>query len=285
MRRLAQLSDEARGLVQTAAAAGGPVTVALLAELLGRSSAALITAVRESLDADLLTESGDRLAFRHDLIREAVDAGLPLPLRQALRQALRGQAAELPPGRAASSVERPGPSAGRAPADAAEAGRAGAGDAAEADRLRAAAAELAATAPGPAAERSLKALELTTADAPERPRVIAETIPLLWQTGRAAQARELGASALATGGLRPEDEARIRLALARLAVPFDFSEAARQARAGAALPGIPVDVRGRLLAMLAVGLSMAGEHAAAEQVAAEAWETAAAAGTAPPRPR
>ncbi|MFF5933084.1 AAA family ATPase [Streptomyces sp. NPDC012508] len=274
VRRLDQLSGEARELVQTGAAVGGPVTVALLAELLGRSPAALITAVRESLDAELLTESGDRLAFRHDLIREAVEAGLPLPLRQALR----GQAAELPPGSAASPVERPGPSAGRAPADAAEAGRVGPGDAAEADRLRAAAAELAATAPGPAAERSLKALELTTADAPERPRVIAETIPLLWQTGRAAQARELGASARATGGLGPEDEARIRLALARLAVPFDFSEAVRQARAGAALPGIPVDVRGRLLAMLAVGLSMAGEHSAAEQVAAEAWETAAAAG-------
>lgn len=253
---------------------GGPVTVALLAELLGRSSGALITAVRESLDADLLTESGDRLAFRHDLIREAVEAGLPLSLRQALR----GQAAELPPGSAASPAERPGPSAGRAPADAAEAGRAGPGDAAEADRLRTAAAELAGTAPGPAAERSLKALELTTAAAPERPRIIAETIPLLWQTGRAAQARELGASALAAGGLGPEDEARIRLALARLAVPFDFSEAVRQARAGAALPGIPVDVRGRLLAMLAVGLSMSGEHSAAEQVAAEAWETAAAAG-------
>ncbi|MEU9003303.1 AAA family ATPase [Streptomyces sp. NPDC048551] len=274
VRRLDQLSDEARELVQTAAAVGVPVTVALLAELLGRSSAALITAVRESLDADLLTESGDRLAFRHDLIREAVEAGLPLPLRQVLR----GQAAELPPGSPACPVERPGPSAGRAPADAAEAWRAGPGDVAEADRLRTAAAELAATAPGPAAERSLKALELTTADAPERPRVIAETIPLLWQTGRAAQARELGTSALATGGLGPEDEARIRLALARLAVPFDFSEAARQARAGAALPGIPVEVRGRLLAMLAVGLSMAGEHSAAEQVAAEAWETAAAAG-------
>ncbi|MFD3722375.1 AAA family ATPase [Streptomyces sp. NPDC058674] len=276
VRRLDQLSGEARELVQTAAAVGAPVTVALLAELLGRSSAALITAVRESLDADLFIESGDRLAFRHDLIREAVEAGLPLPLRQALRD----QAAELPPGNAASPAERLGPSAGRAApsAGAAEAGKAGPGDAAEADRLRTAAAELAATAPGPAAERSLKALELTTADAPERPRVIAETIPLLWQTGRAAQARELGASALATGGLGPEDEARIRLALARLAVPFDFSEAVRQARAGAALPGIPVDVRGRLLAMLAVGLSMSGEHSAAEQVAAEAWETAAAAG-------
>lgn len=275
VRRLDQLSDEARELVQTAAAVGAPVSVALLAELLGRSPAALITAVRESLDADLLTESGDRLAFRHDLIREAVEAGLPLPLRQALRD----QAAELPPGSGVSRAERPGPSAGRAAqAGAAEAGKAGPGDAAEADRLRTAAAELAATAPGPAAERSLKALELTTADAPERPRVIAETIPLLWQTGRAAQARELGTSALAAGGLGPEDEARIRLALARLAVPFDFSEAVRQARAGAALPGIPVDLRGRLLAMLAVGLSMSGEHSAAEQVAAEAWEVAAAAG-------
>ncbi|MFF7441488.1 AAA family ATPase [Streptomyces sp. NPDC008122] len=260
VRRLDQLSDEARELVQTAAAVGGTVTVALLAELLGRSSAALITAVRESLDADLLAESGDRLAFRHDLVREAVEAGLPLPLRQALSR----QAAGLPPG--------------SAPADAAEAERAAPGDAAEAARLRTEAAELAATAPGRAAELSLKALELTTADAPERPRVVAETIPLLWQTGRASRARELGATALAAGGLGPEDEALVRLALARLAVQFDFSEAVRQARAGAALPGISPTARGRLLAMLAVGLSMSGEHAAAEQVAAQAWDTAAAAG-------
>ncbi|MFD8009165.1 ATP-binding protein [Streptomyces sp. NPDC058955] len=263
VRRLDQLSDEAREVVRTAAVAGGPVTVALLADLLGRSPVALITAVQESLDADLLAESGDRLAFRHDLIREAVDAGVPPPLRQALRRR-----AGLPPDGAASSEGPPGPSAATAHA----------GDAAETDRLRTEAADLAATAPGPAVERSLRALELAGPDAPERPRIIAETIPLLWQTGRAAQARELGVSALAAGGLGPGDEALIRLALARLAVPFDFSEAVRQARAGAALPGIPEALRGRLLAMLAVGLSMSGEHAAAEQVAAEAWESAAAAG-------
>ncbi|WP_285548616.1 helix-turn-helix transcriptional regulator [Streptomyces lavendulae] len=266
VRRLGQLSDEARQLVRTAAAAGGTVTVELLAELLGRSPAALITAVRESLDADLLAESGDRLAFRHDLTREAVEAGLPLPLRQAL------------------SRQAAGPTPGRAPADAARRagssapGDAGPGAAAEADRQRTEAAELAGTAPGTAAERSLKALELTPADAPERPRVVAETIPLLWQTGRAAQARELGATTLAAGGLGPEDEALVRLALARLAVQFDFSEAVRQARAGAALPGISLTARGRLLAMLAVGLSVSGEHAAAEQAAAQAWDTAAAAG-------
>ncbi len=259
-RRLDQLSDEARELVRTAAAAGGTVTVALLADLLGRPSAALITAVREALDADLLVEGGDRLAFRHDLVREAVESGLPLSLRQALRR------------QAAVPLPR------RAPADASDTARAAPGDAAVAARLRAEAAELAATAPGPAAERSLQAWELTGADDPERPRILAETIPLLWQTDRAAQARELGTSALAAGGLAPEDEALLRLALARLAVPFDFSEAVRQARAGAALSGISTAAKGRLLAMLAVGLSMSGEHAAAEQAAAEAWETAAAAG-------
>ncbi|WP_306325506.1 helix-turn-helix transcriptional regulator [Streptomyces venezuelae] len=256
-RRIGQLSEEARELVRTAARVGRPVTVGQLAELCGRPPAALITALQETLDADLLAESADRLTFRHDLIRETVRAGVPLPL----------PAAEPPPGSAASAAERPDTAAGTA-------GR----DTAEARRLRTEAAELAPTAPGPAAERCLKALELTPAEAPERARTVAETIPLLWQTGRAAQARQLGASALAAGGLGPEDEALIRLALARLAVQFDFSEAVRQARAGADLPGTSPTVRGRLLAMLAVGLSMSGEHATAEQVAAEAWETAAAAG-------
>ncbi|MFI8825638.1 helix-turn-helix transcriptional regulator [Streptomyces sp. NPDC053431] len=270
-RRLDQLSDEARELVRTTAAVGRPVTVALLAELLGRPAAALITAVRESLDADLLAETGDRLAFRHELVREAVESGLPLSLRQALRR----QAAE-PLLR--KSVRGPAVPAVPAVPAGQPAGRRAPSDAAEADRLRTAAAERAATAPGPAAELSLRALELTPADAPERPRVVAETIPLLRRTGRTARAHELGDAALAAGGLASEDEARIRLALARVAVRTDFSEAVRQARAGAALPGIPVALRGRLLALLSLGLSMAGEYGAAGRAAAEAMETAEAAG-------
>ncbi|MFH8987799.1 AAA family ATPase [Streptomyces sp. NPDC017940] len=376
VRRVDHLSDEARELVRTAAAAGAPVTVALLAELLGRSSAALLTAVQEALDADLLAEQGDRLTFRHDLIRDSVAADLPLSLREAVRQAFseapHSRAAEPQLGSAAWSAGRcgglaGGPDAGGVgcggpagagvvgrgglaeggsavvgdaadaegagagdvaeaegvrrfgaavagsagtrdtahagglgrggPADAggvgwgsppdaravgrggpAEVGGVGAGHVAEADRLRTAAAELAATAPGPAAERSIEALDLTPAAAPERPLVVAETIPLLGQTGRAARARELGTATLASGGLGPEDEARVRLALARLALPYDFSEAVRQARAGAALPGVPVSLRGRLLTLLCLGLSLAGEHRAAQEVAKEARETAAAAG-------
>lgn len=343
-RRLDQLSDEARELVQTAALADGPVTVARLADLLGRSSAALITAVRESLDADLLTEHGNHLAFRHDLIRESVHAALPRTLRQALRgegaeetaggaalwssasggpapgnwasgRAAYGSAvpegaasggtasASTVPGHAASGKALPGPATfGSAAPPAAPPEPSAApprpsaalpqpsqpprpsaaptrpGRVAEAEPWRAAAAEFAAAVPGAAVEHGLRALELTPADAPEWPRVVAEAIPLLWQTGRAARARELGVAALAERPLGAEDEARIRLALARLAVPSDFCEAIRQARTGAELPGIPVVLRGRLLALLSLGLSMAGERQAAEQVVAQARESVAAAG-------
>ncbi|MFD9560995.1 ATP-binding protein [Streptomyces sp. NPDC059994] len=263
-RRLDLLSDVARELVETAAAVGCPVTVGLLAELLGRSPAALITAVRESLDADLLTESGDHLEFRHELVREAVEAGLPLSLRRTLRR----HGAKTRPKSAASPAEAPA-----LPADGAERG-----DRAAVDRLRTAAAEVADTAPGPAAELTLRALELTAVDAPQRPRVIAETIPLLWQTGQPARAHHLGTSALSAGGLRPEDEARIRLGLARLSSQFDFCAAVRQARAGAALPGIPAALRARLLALLCLGLSLSGDDEAAEQAVGEALESAEAAG-------
>ncbi|WP_172385887.1 LuxR family transcriptional regulator [Streptomyces sp. MNP-20] len=348
-RRIGLLSDAARELVETAAAVGRPVTVSLLAELLGSTPAALITPLREALDTEWLAETGDHLEFRNDLVRASVAAGLPLPVRRSLR----GRAARaLPDSEAAVSAHPAPPTADPEPADRTGAdrrgddrtgadrtdadrtgadrthvdrtgadrthvdrtdadrthvdrtdddrtdddrvsadrrdnGRAGAdrtdvdrpeADRTDVDRLRTAAADIAATAPGPAAELALRALELTAADAPERPRVIAEAIPLLWQTGQAARARELGTSALSTGGLGPRDEARIRLGLARLSTQYDFSEAVRQARAGAALPGLPTDLWARLLALLCLGLALSGDNEAAEQALPEARETAEAAG-------
>ncbi|MFF2044059.1 AAA family ATPase [Kitasatospora sp. NPDC058170] len=261
--RLTRLPAPTRELVETAAAVGRPVTVQLLAELLGRSPAALIGAVQESLDSGLLVERDDRLEFRHELIREAVEAGLP----PTLRATLRGHAAEVPPARTASPVapSAPVPAGVRL------------SDRTAVERLRAAAADLAATAPEAAAELSLRALELTMEDPAQRPKVIAETLPLLWQMGQPTQAHDLGASALAAGDLGPDDEARIRLAMARLASHFDFAEAVRQARAGAALPGIPAALRARLLALLCLGLSLAGDPEGAERTAAEAREATDAA--------
>lgn len=258
-RRLDLLSGPARDVVQTASAVGRSVTVDLLAELLGRPAAALITAVRESLDSDLLVERDGRLHFRHDLIREAVEAGLPVSARRALRR----HAADVLLEQGAPAVET-----ATLLADSAEVG-----DRQAVERLRTAAAELAATASTPAAELSWRALELTAEGAAERPAIVAETIPLLWQSGQAARARALGASAL-PGILRAEDEAQVRLGLARLSSQFDFMEAVRQARAGAALPGIPAPLRAQLLALLCLNLSMVGDIEATAQAVTEALEAA-----------
>ena len=37
----------------------------------------LVVPIRELVEADILAESGERLAFRHDLIRDAVRASVP----------------------------------------------------------------------------------------------------------------------------------------------------------------------------------------------------------------
>ncbi|MFF8833260.1 AAA family ATPase [Streptomyces sp. NPDC015131] len=180
-RRLALLSGAARALVETVAVAEPPVTVESLGELLGRPAVALLGAVREALDADLLTEDGEVLAFRHALVREAVAAGLP-PSRRTSGH----------PEERAAIRHRP-------------------------------------TLPSPA-----------------------------------------------TGADAAETEARTHLELARQALPSDFAEAARQAGAGAALPGVPPHLRARLLALRCLALALSGKYAAAESTPAPAREWAAA---------
>ncbi|MEU0383062.1 AAA family ATPase [Streptomyces chartreusis] len=262
-RRLVLLSEPARDVVQTASAVGRSVTVDLLAELLGRPAAALAAAVREALDSDLLAERDGRLYFRHDLIREAVEAGLPVSVRRALRR----HAADVLLEQGAPAVET-----ATLLADSAEAG-----DRLAIERLRTAAAELAATASTPAADLSWRALELTAEDAPERPAIVSETILLLWQSGQAARARALGDSSL-PGIMRAEDEAQVRLGLARLSTQFDFMEAVRQARAAVALPGLPAPLRAQLLALLCLNLANTGDIDACAHAVTDALEAAAQAG-------
>ena len=258
-RRLDQLSEPAREVVQAASAVGRTVPIDLLAELLGRPAATLIAPVRESLDSDLLVDQDGHLWFRHDLIREAVDGSLPASVRRALRR----QAADLLLARGAPVLE-----IATLLADSADIG-----DRSAVELLRGAAAELAATAPTSAAELSSRALALTAHRAPERSAIVAETILLLWQTGQAARARALGAATL-PGSMRPEDEAQVRLNLARMSSQYDFTEAVRQARTGAALPGIPATLRAQLLALLCLNLSMVGDMEATAHAVTEALEAA-----------
>ncbi|GGS31567.1 helix-turn-helix transcriptional regulator [Streptomyces humidus] len=258
--RLDQLSEPTREIVQAASAVGRTVTVDLLAELLDKPTATLIAPVEEALHAHLLVERDDRLLFRHDLIREAVEGGLPVSVRRALRR----HAADVLLRRGAPLTE----------AAALMLDSAGPGDRRAVELLRAAAAELATSAPSSAVELSRQALELTAEQDPDRAAIIAETMLLLWQAGQPAEARGLAAVAL-PGSMEPEAEAQVRLGLARVSGQYDFAEAAQQAEAGAALPGIPASLRAQLLALRCLDLSMVGDFQATAHAVTDALEAAA----------
>jgi len=84
--QLARLSAGARDSLQMASALGRRFSADELAALTGASAAAVLGALREALAAGLLMEDGARVGFRHDLVREAVDATLPKTVRQSLRR-------------------------------------------------------------------------------------------------------------------------------------------------------------------------------------------------------
>ena len=84
--QLARLSARARDALQMACVLGRRFSADELAELTDSTPAAIVGALHEALAAGLVIEDGDRVAFRHDLVREAVDATLPRTVRQSLRR-------------------------------------------------------------------------------------------------------------------------------------------------------------------------------------------------------
>ncbi|MGH2530834.1 MAG: helix-turn-helix transcriptional regulator [Thermomicrobiales bacterium] len=89
-RRVDRLSDGARATLTVAAISGRRFDFALLEALSGCTEADLLDHLKELIAAKLVVEeSADRFAFRHALMRQAVDDGLLARERRALhRQAL-----------------------------------------------------------------------------------------------------------------------------------------------------------------------------------------------------
>lgn len=89
-RRLRALPAAARALVEAAAVAVRPLPLHVLAQLAGSGAddtdAALLDAVQTALQADMLRETSDGLQCRHDLVRQAVEAGLGTTQRQTLHR-------------------------------------------------------------------------------------------------------------------------------------------------------------------------------------------------------
>ncbi|MEV6841950.1 LuxR C-terminal-related transcriptional regulator [Actinoplanes sp. NPDC051411] len=84
-RQVAALSPAARHLVQAATALRGRFPLARLARLMRSGLVSLLPPLDEVIAAGLLDGDTELLAFRHELVRTAVEATMPRPVVAALR--------------------------------------------------------------------------------------------------------------------------------------------------------------------------------------------------------
>jgi DNA-binding CsgD family transcriptional regulator/tetratricopeptide (TPR) repeat protein len=173
-------------LLKVAAVLGREFSVAELATVAGRNAITLRPELNAALRAGVLgpTSSGG-LAFRHELMREALYYNLAAPLRQGIhREVARSLAAAgIPLARLADHLFL----------------GASATDPESLGWLRRAAAEAAPRFPAVAVRLCERAFELTTADDPGHDAVAAELAPLLLQTGRPKDAERIAREVLARG--------------------------------------------------------------------------------------
>jgi DNA-binding CsgD family transcriptional regulator len=261
--QLRHLSPAARDALQMACVLGRRFSADELAALTGTAPAAILGALCEALAAGLVTEDGDRVSFRHDLVREAVDATLPRTVRRSLRR------------RAVDVMLRHG----APPSDVAELVMdvAQPGDSDAIAILRWAAAETGRVCPAVASALSRRALELTPDSDPGRGPITAETLAYLIYAGKAAAAAELMTAA--DGDFAdPAAEAEARLSLAHISLQYSPAAVIEQCQQALKLPDVPAELRIHLVSFLSLGLDLFGDTNAAEQAATDAMEMARASG-------
>ncbi|MEU1076153.1 AAA family ATPase [Streptomyces sp. NPDC005878] len=181
--RLADLRPDTLHFLRIGSVLGRAFSLADAAALCARPASALGAAVEEAIAAALLRDDGERLLFRHDLLREAVYADLAPSVRRALhREAARRLVA-----------------AGRSSIDAVPhlLKSADPGDTEAVALLGTAATDVLAVMPDLAADLSLRALELVPPRAPMLFDVGERAIVALTRAGRYTQARETGDALLA----------------------------------------------------------------------------------------
>ncbi len=263
-RRLRNLSDRVRQLLNAGAVLGRPFTLHEAAGLLGCRAVDLVPAVTDAVACDVLMDHGDELAFRHELIREAFYDALSGPVRSALHR------------EAATVVQDEGRSAAEVAAHLMQCGRPGNERAREV--LTEAVAQVAPTAPGTAADLTLRMLELVDEHDPGRPQLIADGVRLLAAAGRVEQATELGERALRSG-LDAASEGALVVGLSE-ALKHAGHNSAVVSYTGRALSrdGVPDSTRAQLLAIRAHGLLDANDLSDADQAGMEAAELGARTG-------
>ncbi|MFF8905519.1 helix-turn-helix transcriptional regulator [Streptomyces olivaceoviridis] len=234
------------------------------AALCGRPSVALLPALEEAVRAGLLDDDGDRLVFRHDLLRQAVYVDIPPSARKALHR------------EAASRLV----AAGHQPIDVVSHILRGAqpGDEEAVALLRRAAADVLPVTPGLAGDLMTRALALVPVARPLWFAVGEQAIVSLTRAGRNREALATGDQLLAH---RPPMETfgRLHAALGGTLWNLDLAdELRRRAEAALAVGGAAPEVEARLAGLRALALSRAHDLAPARQAGEDALRAAVATG-------
>jgi DNA-binding CsgD family transcriptional regulator len=240
--QLRAMDGPVREAAIVAASLGRRFSFTDLATMLGHAPSALLSPVVALLDLRVLNESDQQLAFRHDIIRDAVRASVPASARRALDR----HAADVLLAAGATAVEVATQLAASAEP----------GDEVAITTLFKAAEALATSDPGAAADLSRRALALAPRRHPLRGPLVAQTAVLLHEAGRVEAARAFADSSLREA-LPSEQEAEVRLSIAGMfAVSPDVRvDAGRQALA---LPDLSPALRARHLACLVHNLTVGG---------------------------
>ncbi len=169
LRRLSFLPDETLHVLRAASVQGSRFTVTDLSVTMGRPALELFEVLAEAITGRVLEEDGDRLRFRHDLIRDAIYEDLPAAVRRALHREAGQRLAQAgaPSLQVAEHLTR----------------GAGPGDAEAISWLTRAAREAAARSPDVAADLMGRAAELTPATDQGRDRLLAEQAGSLMLAG------------------------------------------------------------------------------------------------------
>jgi DNA-binding CsgD family transcriptional regulator len=260
--RLDHLSEGVGEVVRVAAVLPDRFSAGLLAAMLERQPASLLSVIEEAVRADLLVEDGEQLRFRHDLLREATRQSLPRSLRRAMER----QAASVMLGM------------GAAPAEVATqlARSAEPGDGEAIGALRQAAQSVGRSDAGAAADLSRRALELLPADDADHGQLVAETVGLLNRASRYEEAEDLALAALSEVA-SPEEEAEIPLRLPTLA-KHSAQRRVEENRRALQLGDISEVTRARHLGWLAYNLMFQKQGGQRRTAASEAAAAAASTG-------
>ncbi len=251
--RLGRLSDAANDTVTVAASLGRAFTFDELARTLGKPPSDLLGPIEELLEANLLVERGETLAFWHDITREAVRASVPVTARRALDRQAAGALLE----------------GGALPVEVAAqlAASAEFGDELAITMLFDAAKASIVNDPGSSATFGQRALEIAPSHHPQHGEIVATTAIALHIAGDSGQAAAFADQALREK-LPTLDEAEVRLSIAGM---FAISPEIRigAGQRALALPDLPETLRARHLTCLFHNLVIAGHIDGARAVLPE----------------